>query len=228
MKTFTNNQCSPEQLPAVKVGEVALQPRLYVDPQYVFSLFGKGYFSNKDNKWVPACKPRLDFDIPRTGAYIKSDRAKWATETLRSMLASATDQEVRDFKSREFEAIAVAGKFSYRNANSLLTRSLYIVLDIDDLSSTEEAREVQQALVADHEVETALCFVSPSGIGVKWIVELPKWCQELPFSEQYASLSRHIGFEYGIQADPACSDVCRLCFLPFDPECFINQKYLTL
>lgn len=213
---------------ADKVSEGTLQPRLYADPQYVFSLFGRGYFSKKSNKWVPACKPQQVFDIPRTGAYIKSDRAKWATETLRSMLASANEQELRDFKAKEFDAIAVAGNFSYRNANSLLTRSRYIVLDIDDLSSTEEAREVQRTLAADQQVETALCFVSPKGLGVKWIAELPKWCQELPFPEQYASLSRYVGFEYGIQADPSCSDVCRLCYLPYDPECFINQKYLSL
>lgn len=228
MENIHLQNSSTERQPTLKVEEASLQPRLYVDPQYVFSLFGRGYISKKHDKWVPASKPQQVFDIPRTGAYIKSDRARWATETLRSMLPTATDQEVRDFKIKEFEAIAVAGTFSYRNANSLLSRSCYIVLDIDDLTSTEEAREVQQTLVADREVETALCFVSPKGLGVKWIVELPKWCQELPFCEQYASLSRHIGFEYGIQADPSCSDVCRLCFLPFDPECFINQKYLTL
>lgn len=226
MAIINKELCSTEHLSTFKVEEVSHRPRLYVDPQYVFSLFGRGYFSKYINKWVPESKPQQVFDIPRTGAYIKSDRAKWATETLRTMLEIATEHELRDFKIKEFEAIAVAGTFSHRDANSLLSRSCYIVLDIDDLPSTEEAREVQQTLVADREVETALCFVSPKGHGVKWIVELPKWCQDLTFKEQFAALSRHLGFEYGIQADSSGSDVCRLCFLPYDPECYINPKYL--
>lgn len=226
---ITNLILSSPELPPAGNGEESfvLQPRLNADPRRVFTLFGKGYFSSKSNKWTPSAKPRQTVDIAWTGQYIKSVRARWATEELRRMLPTASDQELRDFKVREFEAVAAAGTFSYRNASSLLMRSSFIVLDIDDLPSTDEARAVQRTLVADRGIETALCFVSPKGLGVKWIVELPEWCRELPFAEQYASMSRHVGFHYGIQADPSCSDVCRLCFLPYDPECFINPKYLV-
>lgn len=204
------------------------QPRLNVDPRVVFTFFGKGYYSSKSGKWVPSTKPKQTVDIAWTGQYIKSERAKWATEELRRIMPTATEQELRDFKLREFEAVAAAGTFHYGNANGLINRSRFIVLDIDGLSSTEQAREVQRILVADPYVETALCFVSPKGLGTKWWVELPAWCQSQNFSEQYSSLSRHIGFHYGIQADTSCSNVNRLCFLPYDPECFINPKYLII
>ena len=194
--------------------------------QSEFSFFGKGYYSQKAEKWVPSTKPQKTVDIAWTGAYIESVRAKWATEELRQMMSTASEQELRDFKLREFDAVAAAGTFNYGNAKGLIKRSRYIVLDIDDLTSNEEARKIQQTLIADKNVETALCFVSPKGLGVKWWVELPEWCQNMTFSEQYTALSRYIGFEYGIQADPTCSNVNRLCFLPFDPKCFINQQYL--
>ena len=205
--------------------------------QTVFTLFGKGHFSEKSQKWVPSTTPLQTVDVDWCGQYIISERAKWPTGELRSLLQTVEqkteeqkrekDQMLRDFKLRMFDAVAGAGTFSYGNARVLVKRSQYIVLDIDDLSSTEEARGIQQILVADCEVETALCFVSPKGLGVKWWAVLPEWCQGLPFAEQYAALSRHIGFHYGILADATGSNVNRLCFLPYDPLCYINPKYST-
>ena len=190
-----------------------------------FTFFGKGYWSPKAQKYVPSTRPQMMVDVPWTGSYILSERAKAQTEELRQLIATGTDQQLRDYKLREFDAVAASGTFSHGSANGLICRTPYIVLDIDDLPSTEEARRLQQLLSHDHNVETALCFVSPKGLGVKWWVELPQWCQGMTFAEQYAALSRYAGFEYGIQADPSGSNVNRLCFLPYDPQCFINPKY---
>ena len=193
-----------------------------------FTFFGKGYFSKKAGKIVPSTSPQGTVDIAWCGRYIKSDRAKWATEELRRRMSMSSDDDLRQFKLLNFEAVAGSGTFKRGCASGLIERSQYIVLDVDDLSSTEEAREVQRTLVADSSVETALCFLSPKGHGTKWWVELPVWCMDMTFSEQYAALSRYVGYEYGIQADLSCSNVNRLCFLPYDPDCFINAKYLSL
>lgn len=192
-----------------------------------FTHFGKGHFSEKTGKWVPSTKPQQTVDIVWTANYVKSVRAMWPTNELRNIMTTATDQEIRDFKLREFDAVAGAGIFSYGSAAGLVVRSPYVVVDVDDLASTDEAREIQQTLVNDKEVVTALCFVSPKGLGVKWWAELPEWCQGLTFDEQYAALSRYIGYEYGILADPTGSNVNRLCFLPYDPLVFINPIYLN-
>ena len=138
-----------------------------------FTLFGKGHFNEKTGKIVPSTKPVQSVDIAWTGRYITSDCAKAQTLELRRMMATATEQELRDYKLLKFDAVAGAGVFSYGNAKGLVERSPFIVLDIDDLSSTEEARQVQQTLIADKEVETALCFVSPKGLGVKWWAMVP-------------------------------------------------------
>lgn len=194
--------------------------------QTKFTFFGKGYFSKTKGMWVPSTRPQMTVDVSWTGRYILSERAKFQTEELRRIMATATDQEVRDYKLREFDAVAAAGIFSYGSAAGLIIRSPYIVLDVDDLESTEEAREIQQTLVADKNVETALCFVSPKGLGCKWWIEVPEWCQNMTFAEQYTTLSLYIGYEYGILADSTGSNVNRLCFLPHDPKCYINPKYI--
>ena len=191
----------------------------------LFTLFGKGHWSEKLQKYVPSTKPLMNVDISWVGNYVLSERAKTQTMELRQMIGTATEQQLRDYKLLQFDAVAAAGIFSYGNAASLTVRSPYVVIDVDDLSSTEEAREIQQTLINDSEVVTALCFVSPKGKGVKWWVELPEWCQGLKFDEQYAALCRYIGYEYGILADSTGSNVNRLCFLPYDNECFINPKY---
>jgi hypothetical protein len=210
----------------VKIKKMKFMAKEIYNQQSVFTFFGKGYFSKKLGKWVPSTTPQRTVDIAWTGNYILSECAKYQTEELRRIMPTASDQELRDYKLREFDAVAGAGTFSHGSAQGLIARSNYIVLDIDDLSSTKEAREIQQMLIKDQSVETALCFVSPKGVGCKWWAELPEWCQGLPFAQQYQALSRHIGFEYGIQADLSCSNVNRLCFLPYDELCYINPKFL--
>lgn len=196
----------------------------------LFTNFGKGYWSKKAQKYVPSTKPLMNVDVPWVYNSVLSERAKPQTLELRQMMtmATVTDQQLRDFKLLQFDAVAAAGIFSYGSAAGVMVRSPYIVIDVDDLASTDEAREIQQTLVNDKEVVTALCFVSPKGLGVKWWAELPEWCQNMTFSEQYAALSRYIGYTYGILADSTGSNVNRLCFLPHDPLCYIHPKYLTI
>lgn len=192
----------------------------------LFSVFPKGY-RNKKGEAVLATRPQESRDIRWVYDYIKSNRARWATETLRSMMATASKEELSDFKCLHFETATFNGIFTYRNARSLVARSPFIVLDIDDLQSTEEARLVQQLLCKDKAVETALCFVSPKSLGVKWIAHIPYWAQSTDFKTTFLRMQLYVGFQYGISIDKSGSDVCRACFLPFDENCFINPLYLS-
>lgn len=206
--------------------------------QEVFSLFPKGW-RNQKGVAVLATKPQQMLGIGEAGAYIKSERARWATEELRRLYREGENDgsldddakkalmdRLSDFKKLNFETATFGGVFSYRRAGSLVERSPFMVLDIDDLASMEEARQVQQMFINDPMVETALCFVSPKGMGVKWVVRLPAWARNCEFRTSFQMLSQHVGFNYGITTDKSGSDVCRACFLPWDAECYINPKYL--
>lgn len=189
-----------------------------------FSIFGRGWRNQKGDA-VLATKPQQTQDLLWVYEYITSERARWATETLRSMAEKATKEEMGDFKKLNFEVATFNGIFSYRNTRSIIVRSPWLVADIDDLSSTDEAREVQQLLIADKNIETGLCFVSPKGRGVKWVLRIPEWLQSKDFKAQFEGLQRYVAFEHSIAIDKSGSDVCRACFLPYDKECFINPKF---
>ena len=151
-----------------------------------------------------------------------------AADKLREMADTATREQKQAFKALNFEYVTFSGIFSYRNARSLVERSPFLTLDIDDLASMEEARELQQLFIQDKELKTALCFVSPKGRGVKWIVELPDWTLGLAFRDQFETMRRNVGFRYGYDPDKSGSDVCRACYLPWDADCYVNPKYLSL
>ncbi len=191
-----------------------------------FSIFPCGWWNEKKQKVQMRQSPQQTMTIADVYRYITSERARWATETLREMMATATDEELRKFKVLHFEYATFSGIFSYRNAQRLAERTPYITIDIDHLSSTEEARELQQVFTRDKLVETALCFVSPKGKGVKWVTILPKWLKDKTWKEQFAGIRQYVGFNYGYDPDPSGSDISRACFLPWDENCYINPKFI--
>lgn len=189
-----------------------------------FSIFPSGWWDDARQVGVPRQTPQQTQTIGWVAEYISSGRTRRATEELRRIMPTATREQKQTFKMLNFEYATFSGIFSYRNARSLVMRSPFITLDIDGLSSLQEAREVQRSLCADRYVETALCFVSPSGLGVKWIVRLPEWAEALSFREQFEQLRRYVGFNYGIDPDKSGSDVCRACYLGWDEECYVKVK----
>ena len=130
-----------------------------------FSIFPCGWWDAAAQVAKPQQRPQQTQTIGWVYEYITSERARRATEELRAMAPTATRQQKQDFKALRFEYATFSGIFSYRNARSLVVRSPFLAIDIDDLSSTDEARDVQQRLCQDTHVETALCFVSPKGLG---------------------------------------------------------------
>jgi len=191
-----------------------------------FSVYPCGWERN-DEKVIMRQRPQQTGDIAWCYRWITSPLcAAQATIGFRAMLPTATREQKQDFKILNFQYATFSGIFSYRDAKSLVARSPFLTIDIDHLSSLEEAREVRKMLCQDERVGTALCFVSPSGLGVKWILELPEWTDGKSFKEQFGLMRDYLCFHYGLDADTSGSDVCRACFLGYDPDCFVNQKYI--
>ena len=191
-----------------------------------FSVFPCGY-RRADGTVVMRQQPQQTQTIEWAYQWITSPvAASAATIGYRAMLPTATREEKNNFKLEHFQYATFAGTFSYRKAENLIQRSPFMVLDIDHLTSEDEARALQIRLSQDKEVETALCFVSPSGVGVKWVFELPEWTMNLDYKQQFDRMRSYLGFRYGYDADTSGSDVCRACFLGYDPECIVNPKYV--
>lgn len=156
--------------------------------------------------------------------YLISDYAKARTETLRSI---ADIKKRREFKAGQFDYITPGGIFRTRKETDLIQASGYIVIDFDHVS---DPLRLVIKLAGDDNFETVLAFRSPSGDGVKWIASLPDATKPdgtpFTFGEYFTILSNYSRKHYGVQADPSGKDISRACFLPYDPEAFLNPFYI--
>ena len=115
---------------------------------------------------VTNTKPSKDFSLLDAYNYIVGDTAKSQTAMLRSI---ADERQRRDFKAKHFDYCTFSGTFQYRNDKALIQHSGLLCLDFDHISNIEE---VKGQLLQDEYFETKLMFRSPSGDGLKWIVEI--------------------------------------------------------
>lgn len=187
----------------------------------VVSTFRRGYI-NKQDKAVPSSKVYNDVDLVTVYNYIRQDYAKEATKYLRSI---KNHDEAQRFKMLNFITMTPGGAFSYRNANHLNRHSGLMVIDIDGIASQKRLFEVRDLLLHDPVFETELLFISPSGNGLKWIICVGPQDKD-SHSKTFAMVSQYLACAYGIEADPSGSDVSRLCYLPHDPECYINPEFI--
>lgn len=156
--------------------------------------------------------------------YLVSDYARQHTETLRTI----KDNKARSrYKADHLDYITPGGIFRTRKESDLIKASGYMVIDFDHISG---AKDLVKKLANDEHFETVLAFRSPSGDGVKWIVTLPDIVKpddtSYTYGEFFRIISNYSRKYYGVEADPSGKDICRACFLPYDPEAFLNPLYI--
>ena len=199
-------------------------------PNVRFSIFPTGWWDEAEQQAKPRQRPQQTQTIEWVYRYIISERARGITEQLRAMGQATTkeqQQAQQTYKALNFEYATFSGIFSYRNARNCVARTPFLTIDIDHLGTEAAARTLQATLCQDPQLQTALCFVSPRGEGLKWIVELPEWTQGMPFKQQFEAVRRYVGFTYAVDPDKSGSDVCRACYLPWDAQCYVNPKYIV-
>ena len=149
-----------------------------------------------------------------TGEYYKQH-----TEKLRSISDTV---QARKYKAANFDYCTFSGVFTARNDKSLITHSELMCIDFDHVQNIDTLR---QALLADEYFDTQLLFVSPSGDGLKWIIEIDT--RKAPHGEYFASVANYILQTYSVVVDKSGKDISRACFIPFDPNAFINPLLLN-
>ncbi|MCW0483500.1 BT4734/BF3469 family protein [Gaoshiqia sediminis] len=153
--------------------------------------------------------------------YISSDYAKDRTLRLRPI----EDKEAnRKFKSASFDFVTFSGSFTRRNEAELIEHSGYLVLDFDHL---EDVQAVKAQLLKDPYFETQLLFVSPNGNGLKWVIEINVTGQ-YTHGEYFDAVSNYIRSTHGIGVDKSGRDVCRVCFLGWDPDAYVHPRFLFI
>ena len=151
--------------------------------------------------------------------YIVGGQAKAITDEVRTI---NDKEEAKQFKFNNFDFCTFSGTFSYRNTKSLIKHSGLMTIDLDYLDDVEAMR---QKLFEDEYFDTQLLFVSPKGHGLKWIIEID--LSKASHAEYFRAITNYFKKTYNLLIDQSGSDVCRACYLPYDPNCYINPKYLN-
>ena len=154
--------------------------------------------------------------------YIVGDYAKQRTEKLRGI---KDQKQARQFKASTFDYCTFSGMFQTRNDKALISHSGLLCIDFDHLQSVDLLRK---QLLQDEYFETQLLFVSPSGDGIKWIISISPPMGDLggfSHSNYFAAVANYILQTYGVEVDKSGRDISRACFLPHDPQAYINPLY---
>lgn len=161
--------------------------------------------------------------------YIISNYAKDRTNECRAI---KDERYRRQFKSDMFDYCTFSGIFSIRNDAAIIQHSGYICLDFDHLKDVEATFE---ALKEDQYFETLLLFRSPSGDGLKWVISFhDSFFRYGKDGESYgeyqvrffASLYNYVFNHYCVEVDKHCRNLSRACYLPHDPNAYLNPSLL--
>ncbi len=168
-------------------------------------------------------KPLKAVSLPDIYKYIVGDYAKANTEKLREMLAQTdghSPKNARLFKAGNFCYCTFSGTFTARNDKALILHSGLLCVDFDHLS---DVSTLFNQLLKDEYFDTQLLFRSPSGDGLKWIIPID--LNQATHSNYFTAVANYISQTYGVEVDKSGKDISRACFLPHDPQAFINPKF---
>jgi len=150
---------------------------------------------------------------------IKNGEFKIQVEDVRNRLRIG-DTKGADATKKQLLAFTPSGTFDNgRKIEKISSYSGFIVLDLDKLIPTQ----LQDAKLKAMNIPfTYAAFISPSGNGLKIIVPVNTTKEK----HKNAFLQIAIYYEEALKlsVDPSGKDVSRLCFVSFDPECYINSN----
>lgn len=138
-------------------------------------------------------------------------------EAIRMAIGMGKPERADQFK-KELVAFTPSATFEGgRKMEYFKKYSGFVHLDFDKLEPDElqEAKQKIQSIPY-----TFACFTSPSGNGLKVFIEINTDAEY--HKTAYAQVQAYYEKEVGIEADPKCKDITRLCFVSYDPNGYKN------
>jgi len=166
--------------------------------------------------------PSKEIDLLQLYKVISGTHYKQLTEVYRAM-HPGTDKI--KFKSSKFDYVTIAGIFTARKNDGLQSLSGYAVFDFDHV---QEPEALKQLLIADENLNVQMCFISPSGDGLKMILFND---DSAPYDQFYSAVTNYLKSNYPSFAgtiDSKTKDTARACFICHDANCYIKSQYLEL
>lgn len=164
---------------------------------------------NNPKKRLPKVPERY-VSLKTVGEYIRSKEAQRVTELVRSGKCE---------KKVILPSVVFQGRFSGQTKEDLLELSGLTCLDFDHV---DNPAELKQMLWHDEMLCPLMAFISPSGKGVKVVVEFS--CTSIEeYERDITAVWNYVDTIYGVKCDAQCKNVNRLCFLCYDSEVLIND-----
>lgn len=159
------------------------------------------------------------------GKDIISDKYKTEVEEIRIHIAQGNKAEA-DNKKKQLLAFTPSAVFTEKRQMQYLEMySGFVHLDFDKLTP----EQLQSAFAIICQIPyTALCFISPSGNGLKVFIEVNSGLES--HDTAYLQVQKYYEDATGLMADPSCKDVTRLCFMSHDPNAYRtiqNEKFIV-
>ena len=196
--------------PGVKtVNEPSLVVKTVNEPSLLFS-----YFKKPVQNVVPIGNIGL-FEIYNM---IKDERNASSTRMLRTLTVPV---QARGYKARNFDYCCFSGVFTKRCEAGLILHSGLLTIDFDHVGAVPH---LMRKLINDENFTTALCFISPSGDGLKWIIQID--INAFSHFHWFLAVQNYIRNTYNLEIDKSGKDVSRCCFIPYDPTVYLNNKLI--
>ena len=152
---------------------------------------------------------------------IQNGEFKSAVGKIRQKLEDGKDEEASNLK-KALPAFTTSGSFlKGRQADLITTYSQCIILDIDKLDSSTLQTVKDKASLAPY---TFCAFISPSGIGIKVIIQTNADLSQ--HAQAYVQLCEYYEKALEVTIDQSGKDVSRLCYFSYDPDIIIHPDAL--
>ncbi|WP_188051424.1 BT4734/BF3469 family protein [Flavobacterium sp. GP15] len=137
----------------------------------------------------------------------------------------------------------ISANFSYRNSQSIIGVSGFVILDFDDIDVRYVAEFKEYVTLNQY---TYACWYSPSFEGVKALVRIPEYTHELTektlttHKNYFNSIQKYWNSQFGnlkhcliadsktlknrVLLDPSGNDITRVCFFNYDPTLYLNDE----
>lgn len=140
------------------------------------------------------------------------------------------NREIADRKAR-LPAFTWSGTFDKSKGapknNTLVQHSGRLQIDIDGKDNPRiNPQQLRDRLGTDPHIEAA--FLSPTAFGVKCGLSIPVCTSEADHKEAFLAAAHYFKTTYGVDIDPSCKDLRRICYLSFDPQLVINPNPVPL
>ena len=147
---------------------------------------------------------------------IRTGRWRALVEAVRAAFIS-DGKKTADQLKKLLPAVTFSGKFNGpHKAECLAEHSGGMILDFDGING--RMAEVRTQLARDQ--YCLVLFDSPTGTGLKMLIRVKP--DVANHGRAFNAAAAYFKKTYDVDADPSGKDVCRLCFVSYDPELIYN------